>query len=151
MSLKDDLGLDVGGAEAEAGSMDRIAGVAVLSAVPMLWGTYAPAVRTIYNLPTPPPSVLLNSLSLSVSFAALSTALTLTRAANPNPNPNADPSADPNPSAASADPSLATTLRYGFELGLYLFMGSSIQLLGLEKTTATAAGFIVQLTTIIVP
>jgi len=39
----------------------------------------------------------------------------------------------------------------GVELGLYLFVGSTVQILGIQGTSATRAAILVQLTTIIVP
>ncbi|CAM9817987.1 unnamed protein product, partial [Hapterophycus canaliculatus] len=41
--------------------------------------------------------------------------------------------------------------RAGAELGLWLFLGGTVQVWGLELTTASRAGFLVQLTTVIVP
>ena len=39
----------------------------------------------------------------------------------------------------------------GVELGAYLFIGSCLQLFGLQYTTVGRAAFIVQLTTVVVP
>lgn len=39
----------------------------------------------------------------------------------------------------------------GIELGLWIFAGATLQIWGLQRTTASRAGFLVQLTTIIVP
>ena len=63
------------------------------------------------------------------------------------------PSADMPPGWASGLPlgdDWRTTLA-GFELGSYLFVGSTIQIFGIQYTTAGRAAFIVQLTTVIVP
>lgn len=43
------------------------------------------------------------------------------------------------------------TWRAGIELGLWLFAGATLQALGLQRTTASRAGFLVSLSTAIVP
>ena len=116
--------------------------IAALVAVPIAWGTYSPAVEFAYALPhTPPPQ------ALSFAFVAVSAAsLQLASALAPPEQP-----LEPTDENSDAPPDDALRLRAGAELGLWLFLGSNIQLLGLQLTDAARAGFIVQLTTVLVP
>ena len=116
--------------------------IAALIAVPIAWGTYSPAVEFAYALPhTPPPQ------ALSFAFVAVSAAsLQLASALAPPEQP-----LEPTDENSDAPPDDALRLRAGAELGLWLFLGSNIQLLGLQLTDAARAGFIVQLTTVLVP
>ncbi|KAJ8601866.1 hypothetical protein CTAYLR_002680 [Chrysophaeum taylorii] len=102
--------------------------LATLVSVPVVWGTYAPIVRYVYEVPAPPPPLLFSAAYYVVALATLSTAASLTRR---HPGEDAD--------------------RAGAELGGYLFLGNFAQVLGLQSTTANAAAFLVQLTTIFVP
>jgi len=114
--------------------------IAALVAVPIAWGTYSPAVEFAYALPhTPPPQ------ALSFAFVAVSAASLQLASALAPPEQPLEPTDDAEP------PDDALRLRAGAELGLWLFLGSNIQLLGLQLTDAARAGFIVQLTTVLVP
>lgn len=129
------------------GRAQASAGILVLSGVPLLWGTYAPAIRLLYELPHAPPGVLINAASLAVSAASLAIAVGSSKL----PRRNASDWA-PEVESKIADDSVEwRTLRNGAELGMYLFIGSTIQLQALRLTSATEAGFLVQLTTVIVP
>jgi len=116
--------------------------VAALLAVPLAWGTYGPAVELAFQQPHgPPPSVL------SFAFCIVSTlSLTLARTLPLGKGDEADSSEEEDASSVDGE-----TLRAGAELGLWIFLASTVQLFGLQATTAARAGFIVQLTTVIVP
>ena len=118
--------------------------VAALIAVPLAWGTYGPAVKLAYALPHVPPAPVLQALFQSVSFGGLLLAGVLKKGARDG----ADADVDKEEEAVSFD---MTTLRAGAELGLWLFLGQALQLQGLQRTDAAVAGFLVQLTTILVP
>ena len=113
--------------------------VAALIAVPLAWGTYGPAVKLAYALPHVPPAPVLQALFQSVSFGGLLLAGVLKRGARDGDDADEGLSFD------------MTTLRAGAELGLWLFLGQALQLQGLQRTDAAVAGFLVQLTTILVP
>ena len=115
--------------------------IAALVAVPIAWGTYSPAVEFAYALPHMPPPQALSFAFVAVSAASLQLASALAPPEQP-----LEPADD-----ADAPPDDALRLRAGAELGLWLFLGSNIQLLGLQLTDAARAGFIVQLTTVLVP
>ena len=106
--------------------------VAVLCSVPVVWGTYAPAVKAVYALPAPPPGAVFSLFYYVVALGCLGA---LGRAAAA-------------PGAAAADEGAA---RAGLELGAYLYAGNLFQVVGLETVSADAAAFLVQLTTVLVP
>merc|ERR1719506_1733941 len=106
--------------------------VAVLCSVPVVWGTYAPAVKAVYALPAPPPGAVFSLFYYVVALGCLGA---LGRAAAA-------------PGAAAPDEGAA---RAGLELGAYLYAGNLFQVVGLETVSADAAAFLVQLTTVLVP
>ena len=118
--------------------------VAALIAVPLAWGSYGPAVKLAYALPHVPPAPVLQALFQSVSFGGLLLAGVLKNGARDG----ADADDGTEDEGVSFD---MTTVRAGAELGLWLFLGQALQLQGLQRTDAAVAGFLVQLTTILVP
>lgn len=120
----------------------KTARIAALLAVPLAWGTYGPAVELAFALPHAPPAPV-----LSFAFCAVSTlSLTLARLL-----PRGEADITNSSEQGRSFPMDTKTLRAGAELGLWIFLASNVQLLGLQATTAARAGFLVQLTTIIVP
>lgn len=118
---------------------DAFQRLAVLATVPVCWGTFSPSVRYVYETPTAAMTNLLlpNGFSLAFSAAYYSIALATLATASSclKRRETRDDSVD----------------RAGLELGSYLFVGNCCQVFGLQSTTADAAAFLVQLTTIIVP
>lgn len=108
---------------------------AILTSVPLLWGSYGPAIKLIFNSAPYLHPALVNLLTYIAAAASLSLI----------PSPSSPPTA---PASPSAGPSLA---RAGAELGLYLFLGSYIQLISLTLTSATRSAVLTQLTTVLVP
>jgi drug/metabolite transporter (DMT)-like permease len=127
---------------------EHTSALALLAAVPVVWGTYAPLVKYTLSLDRAPPVLLFNLASYAASFAAL--AMTLFAARLPLMS--------------------WTALQGGMELGLWLFLGSTVQgqctvichlhmqvtfavvaVYGLQDTTASRAAFLVQMTTVFVP
>lgn len=104
--------------------------LATLVTVPMCWGTYSPVVKYVYELPAAPSGILFSAVYYVVAFSTLSAAKAVLR-------------------ADAADEELAN--RAGLELGGYLFLGNAAQVVGLESTTADAAAFLIQTTTVFVP
>lgn len=105
----------------------------MLLSVPLVWGTYAPAVRYLYEQPVPMPGLVFSAVYYVIALASL--AIVSSIAASQTED-----------AAATAPP-----WRAGAELGGYLYLGNFFQVLGLQWTTADRAAFIVQLTTIFVP
>ena len=113
---------------------------AVLGIVPIIWGTYTPAVKSLYAIEFPPPGLVFNLLSYIVSFATLSVTAQVVSSYDSSSSSNEDIS-----SSSSA------SLTGGFELGMWLFFGSTAQVMGIQSTTAIKASILVQLTTVFVP
>mmetsp|Transcript_23205 Transcript_23205/g.27901 ORF Transcript_23205/g.27901 Transcript_23205/m.27901 type:complete len:379 (+) Transcript_23205:14-1150(+) len=119
---------------------ETIQRVGVLLTVPIVWGTYAPCVRLAYNLPSVSALSTIAPNLFSVSFSAAYYFVATTALAFV--------STILIPSSQEVDQGVD---RAGIELGLYLFLGNCAQVLGLQTTSADAAAFLVQLTTIVVP
>ena len=114
----------------------------VLGIVPLLWGSYAPVVKELYtNVATPPPSVVFNMLSYVVSLFTL-LSVSLLSQTNSQRNPTTE---------TQTSDYQKLLAQGGLELGLLLFIGSTLQIVGIQSTSATKASFLVQLTTVIVP
>ena len=97
----------------------------ILAMVPILWGTYTPIVKGLYSsidqIAAPPP-VLFNLFSFIVSFSVLSsTKFTTSKMVDIK----------------------TSEIKAGIELGMYLFIGSFIQILGIQQTSATRASILV--------
>ena len=104
--------------------------------VPVAWGTFGVAVKSIARLGAPPPELAFSVMQYIVSSSALGLLSSVTLP----------------PAASEKLPATgAATAAAGFELGSYLFFGAMLQLFGLSMTTATRGAFIVQLTTLFVP
>ena len=139
-----------------------LAPLVVLSLVPLAWGTYGPAIKSLYSLEAPPPELLFNWMNYVVSAATL-VVVSLVRAqvgtpSNPSVSLAGDDSSSTGASGASGgadgsdvSDSPRSTMLAGAELGGYLFLGSTMQIFGLRYTSAGRAAFLVQLTTVIVP
>lgn len=106
--------------------------LATLAVVPAVWGTYAPLVKLVYQGEPSPPPLLFNALSFAVSLSFLAGTRTLSRPDKPSPL-------------------RVSAWRAGAELGSWLFLGSSLQLLGLQSTSSVKAAVLVQTTTVLVP
>ncbi len=136
----------------------------VLLAVPLAWGTYGPSVKSLYALDAPPPELLFTTMTYVVSSSALAL-ISLLRAASGSDSEGGDRAAAASAvegggaegaapreeGAEGAEGATRSALLAGFELGAYLFLGSTVQIFGMRYTTVGRAAFIVQLTTVIVP
>lgn len=111
-------------------SEDNI-GLAALLTVPVVWGTYVPLVRLLYSIDPPIPGFV-----FSVAYFSLASVTTLGLLFSSND---------------TEENSLDFPIAGGLELGSYLFLGNCLQVVGLETVSADKAGFLVQLTTILVP
>jgi len=122
----------------------------VLALVPLAWGTYGPAIKSLYSLDAPPPELLYNVINYVVSATGL-VAVSLAR--RPLAGSSLPPRSTTAKELADTDeqPEEPTALLAGAELGAYLFLGSTLQIFGLRYTSAGRAAFIVQLTTVMVP
>ena len=114
---------------------NRTAGLLVLASVPLAWGTYGPVVKYLYEVQPAVPGIVFSAayyIVASIVLNALSRLSTKDDEAYEGLNAN-------------------FPFQGGFELGSYLFVANALQVKGLETVTSGRGGFIVQLTTIIVP
>jgi hypothetical protein len=120
-------------------------GLLALFTVPMIWGTYVPVVRTLYEIDPPVPGFV-----FSACYFAVASVSTLALIALPNLNRKED--AVPATPSALEDTTTTDEKRKGIkmpvvaglELGMYLFLGTSLQNIGLKTVPADRAGFLVQ-------
>ena len=136
---------------------------AILAIVPIVWGSYSPLVKGLYSAVEviAPPPLIFNLMSYFVSFSALSLAKYVSSRSQVEVD-KLDPSVSVSvASAISADDSSSSSIvaskaislewKAGVELGLWLFLGSTVQISGIQLTSAIRAAILVQLTTILVP
>lgn len=104
----------------------------VLLAVPFLWGTLPPVGKLLSRLGWALSPAAFNAIRLSLSFLCVSGAVA--RELKP-------------PRAADT----RSLLLAGAELGLWTFLTSTLQLVGVRYTSASRAAFLTQLQTVLVP
>jgi drug/metabolite transporter (DMT)-like permease len=124
----------------------------LLLAVPVLWATYNPALRFIYDSPTSPTPAELTSvrmLAAMVPFTAVFLSIARDAASTFGEDGVVDLSDERKDSDKVRDVRLL--LRAGAELGLLNFLGTACQAWGLEQTTATRAGFLLSTINVGVP
>jgi hypothetical protein len=133
-------------------------GLASLVTVPLVWGTYVPAVRFIYENHVP-------GFVFSASYHCVSTLtslaiLTMNNRERPERRCQSETTRllqDAQEDALDAGvanvgstedegASMAVALRGGLELGIYTFLASSLQVVGLETVPSDRAGFLIQRT-----
>ena len=134
----------------------------ILFIVPCIWGSYTPLVKGLYTpstVPIAPPTIIFNLLSYLVSFTTLSLlSLVISQNDTTGKDSSANMSIDEINNKGSNNLNVDSSLKRiplettaGIELGLYLFLGSSLQVIGIQGTSALHASILVQLTTVIVP
>lgn len=107
----------------------------VLLLVPALWGSFPPACKWLYRMPWSLHPIAFNGIRLFVSALVMTpTAIQEFRWAR-----------------KGVYKDHKQILTAGAELGFWTFLGSTLQLLGIEYTTASRGAFLTQLQTIIVP
>ena len=120
--------------------------------MPVLWATYNPALRFIYDSPTSPTPAELTSvrmLAAMVPFTAVFLSIARDAASTFGEDGVVDLSDERKDSDKVRDVRLL--LRAGAELGLLNFLGTACQAWGLEQTTATRAGFLLSTINVGVP
>lgn len=109
--------------------------------VPVVWGSYSPVVKSIYNNVDliPPPVLVFNLSSYLVSLSTLLLVSIITTKFGEELQQKEDQELTGNEA------------RIGAELGMYLFIGSTLQVFGIQQVSAMKAAVLVQCTTIVVP
>ncbi|KAG7351516.1 EamA-like transporter family protein [Nitzschia inconspicua] len=137
---------------------DNKSALAVLMTVPIAWGTFEPAVRSVYQYQPNIPPFLFSFAYYLVATTALNGILSLwTSSVVDDPNPNRNRKNDTfenNNNSGDKDEQQRSTdvaVQGGIELGTYLFVGNALQVIGLKTVPSDKAAFLLQLTTIFVP
>lgn len=132
----------------------RTKGLAVLFTVPFAWGTYVPVVRYLYEIQPAVPGFVFSACYYAVaSLTTLSIVAFQDRQAAPKLDISNNSSSELSEEASESEEARRATFPVigGMELGLYLFLGNCLQVVGLQTVAADRAGFLVQLTTVMVP
>jgi hypothetical protein len=119
-------------------------GLLALFTVPMVWGTYVPVVRTLYEIEPPVPGLV-----FSACYFAVASISTLALVAFQRSGEEDDDAVPATPSSLEETTSeskigISTPIVAGLELGTYLFLGNSLQVIGLKTVPSDRAGFLVQ-------
>lgn len=126
---------------------------AILAIVPIVWGSYSPLVKGLYSAAEviAPPPLIFNLLSYFVSASALTVVQYLSSWSKNTKNEAITANKVVTASEPDSIKGLSLEWTAGIELGLWLFLGSTVQISGIQLTTAIRAAILVQLTTILVP
>ena len=123
---------------------DKTLGILVLLTVPLSWGTYTPVVKYLYEIQPPVPGFVFSACYYALA-AVTTTSLALMQR---EPDDNSSLKQKPvNNSGKESD----WPIQGGLELGSYLFVANCLQVVGLQTVASDRAGFLVQLTTVMVP
>jgi drug/metabolite transporter (DMT)-like permease len=122
-------------------------GTLVLLTVPFAWGSFEPATRYIYAMDPPVPGFL---FSLAYYIVAAITLL-IASVVSDGQNEATDEQSENGSNNRSGDQAPLWPTAGGVELGLYLFVGNALQVIGLKTVPSDRAAFLLQLTTIFVP
>ena len=149
--VAEDPPLDGDGTQGDEGT-SLAAARGLLLAVPVLWATYNPALRFIYDSPTSPTPAELTSVRMLAAMVPF-TAVFLSIARDAVSTFGEDGVVDLSDERKDSDKvrDVRLLLRAGAELGLLNFLGTAYQAWGLEQTTATRAGFLLSTINVGVP
>lgn len=114
----------------------------LLFTVPIMWGSFGPAVRLLFSQERHQDPSIFNSERLLLSTLIYMPILAAELKAFLNRKDSK--SADDDKERYSFFPA-------GIELGIYVFLANIAQVIGLQQTSASRAAFLVQLQTVIVP
>ena len=119
-------------------------GYVALGMVPILWGTYGPIVRAMYELEIPVPGFVFSSCYFTV--AALTTvALAVSQAASTEDSSSKSSSTSILHELQQLFTDRPTVLG-GMELGVYVLLANCFHVVGLETVSSDKAGFLLQST-----
>lgn len=123
-------------------------GTFILLTVPLTWGTYVPVVRYLYKIDPPVPGFVFSACYYLL--AAVTTSFLSRRSKPPS---IASTEFNENAGIPNDEFSMQSIIPFqgGIELGLYLFLANCLQVIGLQTVESDRAGFLVQLTTVMVP
>jgi drug/metabolite transporter (DMT)-like permease len=141
--------------------MDRnfaIPGRYLLYCVPILWGTFGPAVRLLFAADPHPGPSLFNTERLLLSNLVYAPILFAEVSAIRTGWGNRKTTSETSTTAIAEDSSnddppvdALLSVKAGLELGAYVFCANVAQVIGLQSTSASRAAFLVQLQTVFIP
>lgn len=115
--------------------------------VPLAWGTFEPVVRFVYAIDPPIPGLVFSPCYYLVAASALSVLSLVTTPHDEKEESEGNATNDD----TKTQKSRSLPILGGMELGFYLFLGNSLQVLGLNTLNSDRVAFLIQLTTIFVP
>jgi hypothetical protein len=124
-------------------------GLLALFTVPMIWGTYVPVVRTLYEIDPPVPGAVFSACYFAVASLSTLALVALPNFNRKDDNVPAPPSAMEDTAIVEKSSGITMPVIAGLELGTYLFLGTTLQNIGLKTVPADRAGFLVQSKSII--
>ena len=133
------------GADASTSAPSVPVARATLLLVPLLWATYNPALRFIYESPTAPTPAELSAVRMLISLVPFSFVLAGVARDESRGRRAAEPAAD------ASGRNLGLLTRAGMELGALNAAGTAFQAYGLELTSSTRAGFLLSTINVLVP
>ena len=133
------------GADASTSAPSVPVARATLLLVPLLWATYNPALRFIYESPTAPTPAELSAVRMLISLVPFSFVLAGVARDESRGRRAAEPAAD------ASWRNLGLLTRAGMELGALNAAGTAFQAYGLELTSSTRAGFLLSTINVLVP
>jgi drug/metabolite transporter (DMT)-like permease len=135
-----------------AAAADRKKGLLILLTVPFAWGTFEPAVRYVYSIDPPINTFIFSLAYYTVASLSLVVAASLAGSRSSSQDTIDDVDRDDNDDGLGDEKSAsAWPIQGGLELGTYLVVGNTLQVLGLKTVPADRAAFLLQLTTLFVP
>jgi len=152
----------VAGGDEEEQKLDRLRGVLVLMTVPFAWGTYGPVVKSLYAIQPAVPGFVFSACYYAVasvttlSIVAFQDQRNTQKLKNNGTNTSGFYNNDGSYSESSVHSAIGKEkpsfpFLGGIELGTYLFVANCLQVVGLKTVPSDRAGFLVQLTTVMVP
>lgn len=123
----------------------------ILGSVPAMWGSYGIAVKLIFANASYVPDTVVNLTTYFLAYASL---VAVRRVASDRRASLKEQESCLGDSAIHEPRRRAqrgVLMAAGAELGTYLFLGSFLQLLALEHTSASRSAVLVQLTTVFIP
>eukprot|EP00903_Cladosiphon_okamuranus_P011719 g11021.t1 len=148
-----DLSGNDGASSPSSKKLTERGGLLLLATVPLVWGTYGPSVKLMYQMGESPPGLLFNFACYAVSVMTFAAVASFSRVNEQRPAVSSGGEVEGESRMPPNEKALLDryAARAGAELGLWLFLGGTVQVWGLQLTSASRAGFLVQLTTVIVP
>eukprot|EP00190_Bangiopsis_sp_CCMP1999_P006895 CAMPEP_0198723838 /NCGR_PEP_ID=MMETSP1475-20131203/1346_1 /TAXON_ID= ORGANISM="Unidentified sp., Strain CCMP1999" /NCGR_SAMPLE_ID=MMETSP1475 /ASSEMBLY_ACC=CAM_ASM_001111 /LENGTH=367 /DNA_ID=CAMNT_0044485131 /DNA_START=186 /DNA_END=1289 /DNA_ORIENTATION=+ len=121
----------------------RFPGRLLLLSVPLLWGSFGPAVRFLYGVENAPRPSLFNAERLSLSALVYVVVLWYQLSDTRKEQENITTDTEVKPTSS--------WIVGGIELGTYVFLANVAQVVGLQSVGAGRAAFLNQMQTVIVP